>query len=232
MIIAIDGPVATGKSTIAKKLAAIIGFIYYDTGAMYRAAALDILQKNIAFDDNGAIQKAMNEFDFRIKNLRGERRYFLHHEDVTQKIRTEEVSQAASKLSANPLVREKMVLIQREHAKGVNAVFEGRDMGTVVFPDADLKIYLTGNDEIRAKRRLDELKAKFPQDAAKYTFEAVLADLKQRDLFDMTRAASPLKKADDAFEIDTSTLSLDEIVNKILECKDIATRRKRNSFIN
>lgn len=227
MIIAIDGPVATGKSTIAKKLALSMGYIYYDTGAMYRAVALDMLQKKIPLDDPEALKEFMDHFNFKIKCYRGERQYFLGDEEITQKLRTEEVANMASRVSANPFIRERMVKLQRELAHGVNAVFEGRDMGSVVFPDADLKIYLTGKPEIRAARRLAELKTKFPQDADKFTLETVLNDLKKRDEFDMTRAASPLKKADDAFEIDTSDLTVDEVVFKILECKDIAAARRK-----
>lgn len=231
MIIAIDGPVATGKSTIAKKLARSIGYIYYDTGAMYRAVTFDILQKKIALDDPAALKNCLDSFDFKIKNRLGDTRYFLHGEDITDKIRTEEVSQLSSRVSANPFIRERMVQLQREYAHGVNAVFEGRDMGTTVFPDADLKIFLTGRDEVRAKRRYEEMKARFPNEAQNFTMETILADLKKRDQFDMTRASSPLKKAPDAFEIDTSDLTIDEIVNKILECKDIANARRKRKTI-
>ena len=227
MIITIDGPSATGKSTIAKKLAKAIGYIYYDTGAMYRAVALETLRKGIALTDAPALQKFLDGFEFRIKMFRGERRYYIGDEDITDKIRTEEVSQYASKVSAIAAIRDKMLKIQRDHALGVNAVFEGRDMGTTVFPEADLKIFLTGKSDVRAKRRFDEMKAKFPEDASHYTIEKILSDLIERDQFDMTREASPLKKADDAFEIDTSNLSPDEIVFKILECKDIASARRK-----
>lgn len=227
MIITIDGPVATGKSTIAKKLAASIGYIYYDTGAMYRAAALDAMRKGISFSDPEALKAFLDAFQFRVRMYRGERRYFIGDEDVTDKIRTEEVSQYASKISALPLVREKMVKIQREHALGVNAVFEGRDMGTTVFPEADLKIFLTGRDDVRAHRRFDEMQAKYPEDAKRYTMDQILADLLERDAYDMKREASPLRKADDAFEIDTSDLTPDEIVFKILECKDVAAARRK-----
>ncbi|MCB1113812.1 MAG: (d)CMP kinase [Chlamydiia bacterium] len=228
MIITIDGPVATGKSTIAKKLANALGYIYYDTGAMYRALSLDALRKKVDLSDEEALLKFLEGFNFKVKMHHGDRRYFIDGEEVTDDIRTEVVSNAASKVSAIPKVREKLVELQRNLSKGVNAVFEGRDMGTVVFPDADLKIYLVGDDKVRAERRFQELKAKFPEEAKSMTLDEVLQDLRLRDEFDMTREASPLKKADDAFEIDTTHATLDELVYKILECKDIAaTRRKK-----
>lgn len=229
MIITIDGPVATGKSTVAKKLASAIGFIYYDTGAMYRALALDALQKGVNLSDEESIEAFLNTFDYKVKIHRGERRYYVGGEEVTDHIRSETVSQAASRISAIPKVREKLVALQRNLAQGVNAVFEGRDMGSVVFPDAELKIYLVGDDNVRAQRRFDELKAKFPEEAAHVTLEDVLKDLLLRDEFDMSREASPLKKADDAFEIDTTNASLDELVYKILECKDLASARRKKA---
>lgn len=227
MIITIDGPVATGKSTIAKKLASSVGFIYYDTGAMYRAVALDMINKKVDINSEDELNKYLESFDFRIKILHGERKYFIGQDDVTSKIRTEAVSKAASIVSSNPKVREKLVVFQREASKGVNAVFEGRDMGTIVFPDAELKIFLTGRDDVRAVRRFEELIAKFPDDRENISLENVLNDLKERDQFDSNRQSSPLKKADDAYEIDTSDLTIDEIVYKILECKDMAAARRK-----
>lgn len=227
MIITLDGPVATGKSTLAKKVAAAMGFIYYDTGAMYRALALDAMRKKVDIHDPKALEQFLNDFNYKVKILRGERRYFLGEEEVTDAIRTEAVSKASSQISALPVVRAKLVEIQRELAKGVNAVFEGRDMGTVVFPEADLKIFLTGDDKVRAQRRFDELKAKFPEEAKNMTFDDVLEELRARDRYDMTREASPLKKADDAFEVDTTNSTLDELVYKILECKDLAAARRK-----
>lgn len=227
MIITIDGPVATGKSTIAKKLAESIGYIYYDTGAMYRAVALQALRKKIDINDLNALDELLKTFDFRIKFNRGERSYVLNGEDITNDIRTEEVSNFASKVSAIPQVREKLVQLQRSLAQGLNAVFEGRDMGTIVFPDASLKIYLTGRDDVRAKRRFEELKVKYPDTCQNLTMDQVLKDLHDRDEFDMNRPISPLKKADDAYEIDTSDLSIDEVVFKILECRDLASAARK-----
>lgn len=220
MIITIDGQIATGKSTIAKKLAEELGYIYFDTGAMYRCITYMAIKKKLNIDDPKDLEELLHNFNFDIKVKFGERRYFVNKEDVTQQIRGEEVTSKVSKVSAVPELREKMVAMQRQFAEGVNAVFEGRDMGTVVFPEADLKIFLTGRPEIRAKRRFDELKEKFPAESEHLTLEKALEDINARDSYDMSRAASPLKKAGDALEVDTSDLSIDEVVMRILELKD------------
>jgi CMP/dCMP kinase len=221
MIITIDGPVATGKSTLAKRLASSIGYIYYDTGAMYRTVTYGILQEHIDIDNPEQLQDYLqNKFACDIRMKLGERRYFLGKEDVTDKIRFQHVTSEVSRISANPKVRDKLMETQREMSKGVNAVFEGRDMGTIVFPDAGLKIYLTGRPEVRAKRRFDELKAKYPEDSKDLTLEMALKDIEARDSYDSKRDVAPLVKANDAFEIDTSDLTEDEIVYKILELKD------------
>lgn len=226
MIITIDGPIATGKSTIAKHLAREIGYIYFDTGAMYRCIAYGVLKHNIDVDEVQALEAFLKEFKFDIKIKRGERFYFVEDEDVTMAIRGEVVTSAVSKIAALPAVREKLVMIQREWAVGVNAVFEGRDLGTVVFPDADVKIFLTGSPEIRAKRRYEEFKVRFPEESKKLTLEKVLDDINKRDLYDSTRKISPLCQASDAYVIDTSNLTVDEIVYKILEYKDSRKTKK------
>lgn len=220
MIITIDGPIATGKSSIAKALAKEIGYIYFDTGAMYRCVTYGILQEQINPDNPEELKKFLQNFHFEIKIKAGDKHYFVSGEDVTNKIRGEEVTSAVSKISALPEVREKLVALQRHHAEGVNAVFEGRDMGTVVFPQAELKIFLTGKPEIRAKRRYEELRAKFPTETAQLTLEQTLEEISRRDAYDTTRTISPLKKAPDAHEIDTSNLSVAEIVLLILEYRD------------
>lgn len=220
MIITIDGPVATGKSTIAKKLAEALGYIYFDTGAMYRCLTYALIKHNIPLDNPDAIKKFLETFEFDIKVHRAEKRYVVENEDVTLKIRGDEVTKLVSKVSALPVVREKLVAIQRELANGVNAVFEGRDMGTVVFPNAELKIFLTGSDEVRAKRRYDELVKKFPEKASTLTIDQVLQEINQRDMYDSTREISPLTQAHDAFLVDTTSMTPDEVVSKILECKD------------
>lgn len=220
MLITIDGPVATGKSTIAKKLAESIGYIFFDTGAMYRTLTYGLLKHGVDFRDPSALQQFLDNFQFEIKVIRHERRYFFESEDVTQAIRNKEVTLTVSEISAIKAVRDKLIAIQRELAVGVNAVFEGRDMGTVVFPDASLKIFLTGRNEVRARRRFDEIKAKYPEEAANITLEECLEALNKRDAHDTNREHSPLIQAPDAYVVDTSDLTIDEIVYKILEYKD------------
>lgn len=227
MIITIDGPIATGKSTIAKVLAREIGYIYFDTGAMYRCVTYGILKNNIKFDDAEQLKKFLDAFKFEIKIRHGERRYFVENEDVTDKIRLDTVTSTVSKVSALYPVREKLVALQREHAVGVNAVFEGRDMGSVVFPDAQVKVFLTGRPEIRAKRRFDELKKKYPEDCRDLTIEKALEDINRRDSLDISRNLSPLKQAPDALVIDTSDLTIEEIILKILEFKDTMKTRMK-----
>lgn len=220
MIITIDGPVATGKSTIAKKLAEEISFIFFDTGAMYRALTYAVLKHRIDIEQAEVLNNFLDQFQFDIKVIKRQRRYFLEGEDITDKIRYEDVTEAVSRVSANKTVRDKLVALQQELASGVNAVFEGRDMGTIVFPNAALKIFLTGRDEVRAKRRYSELMSKYPERCQDLTIEKCLEEITKRDLYDSSRACSPLCQAKDAFVIDTSDLTIDEIVAKILEYKD------------
>ncbi|MDP1880494.1 MAG: (d)CMP kinase [Parachlamydiaceae bacterium] len=216
MIITIDGPVATGKSTIAKKLAEAIGYIFFDTGAMYRTLTYGILKHQIDLSNADSLQQFLNDFNMDIKVIKHQRRYFYEGEDISQKIRSQEITLAVSKVSAIKAIRDKLTAIQRELSVGVNAVFEGRDMGTVVFPDAPLKIFLTGRNEIRAKRRYDQIKALHPD----LTLEQCLEEIIQRDHYDSTREHSPLTNAKDAYVLDTSDLDADEVVYKILEYKD------------
>lgn len=226
MIITIDGPVATGKSTIARKLAEAIGFIYFDTGAMYRAFTYGILKHHIDISNPSQVEDFLRGFQLHLKIVNHEKVYFFEGENVTAKIRSNEVTLAVSQVSALKPVRDKLIAIQRELAVGVNAVFEGRDMGTVVFPDAALKIFLTGNDQVRAKRRFEELVAKYPEEAKTLTLEACLENLNKRDAYDSSREHSPLFAASDACIIDTSNLTIDQVVNRILECKDTVKARK------
>jgi cytidylate kinase len=225
MIITIDGPVATGKSTIAKKLAEAIGFIFFDTGAMYRTVTYGVLKHHIDIEDPIQLANFLNHFQFDIKVIQREKHYFLESEDITQKIRAEDVTSAVSRVSAAKLVREKLVEIQRQLAIGVNAVFEGRDMGSVVFPEATVKIFLTGRDDVRAKRRYTELVNKFPEESKELTLEKCQEEIIKRDTYDSSREHSPLLQAPDAYVIDTSDLTTDEIVYKILEYKDSLTTK-------
>lgn len=227
MIITIDGPIATGKSTIAKELARDIGFIYFDTGAMYRCITYGIIKHKINADDPAVLADFLKTFNFEIKVKHGERFYYVEGEDVTLQIRGAEVTSNVSRISAIPAVREKLVALQRELSIGVNAVFEGRDMGTVVFPNAQLKIFLTGRPEVRAKRRYDEYIAKFPDEASTMTLEKMLEDINARDKYDMEREASPLRQAEDACVVDTSDVSIEEVILKILEFKDTIRARMK-----
>jgi cytidylate kinase len=229
MIITIDGPVATGKSAVAKKLAHSIGFIFFDTGAMYRTLTYGILKHKIDIHQPDQLQSFLDQFQFDIKVVNRERMYFFEDEDVTQKIRKREVTHAVSEVSAVKAVRNKLTAIQRELAFGVNAVFEGRDMGTAVFPDAALKIFLTSRDEVRAKRRYEEIKAKNPEESKNLTLEECLKAITRRDTYDSTREHSPLYQAEDAFLIDTSDLSIDEVVYRILEYKDSLKTKQGSS---
>ncbi len=220
MIITIDGPVATGKSTIAKKLAHEIGFIYFDTGAMYRGFTYGLIKHHIDSDDLPAIEEYLKKFQFEIRVKHGYRHYFVEGEDVTDTIRGPEVTARVSKISAIPMVRDKLVAIQRELSSGVNAIFEGRDTGSVVFPNAEIKIFLTGDAQTRALRRYKELKEKYPEKYSDLTLEKTIEEIKSRDEYDTNRKTSPLLKAADAYTIDTTNLTLEEIVILILEYKD------------
>ncbi len=220
MIITIDGPVATGKSVIARKLAESIGFIFFDTGAMYRTLTYGVLKYQIDIYQACQLQKFLDQFELDIRIVQHERKYFFENEDITKKIRGADVTYVVSEVSANKAIRDKLIAIQRELAVGVNAVFEGRDMGTVVFPHASLKIFLTGRNEIRAKRRFEELKAKYPEEAQNLSFNKCLEDINKRDTYDSNREYSPLHQAQDAYVIDTSDLTIEEVIFKILEYKD------------
>ena len=227
MIITIDGPVATGKSTIARKLAEALGYIYFDTGAMYRALTYAILKNQVDINNPEVLQKFLDACDFDLRIHRVGRRYVVNGEDVTEQIRSRDVTLHVSQVSALGAVRDKLVAIQRQLAQGVNVVFEGRDMGTVVFPDADLKIFLTGRIEVRAQRRLLEIQQERPKEAEGLTLEQVMEETTERDRLDSTREVSPLKKAKDAFVVDTSDLTVDEVVFQIFECKDQSKAKKK-----
>ena len=213
MIITIDGPSGTGKTTIAKKVAERLGFTYFDTGALYRSFAWYCHTKGIDDEDIDAILKLIPHFDFQLLSENGDRKYFCCGEEVTKEIRTEEISWLSSKISKIKEVRENLKQIQIDFAKKRNAVFEGRDLGTVIFPDADLKIFLTAAEKIRAERRYKEVVEKDPDSS----FEEVYEKLKQRDQQDQKRAIAPLKKAADAVEIDTSHLTIDQVIESILQ---------------
>lgn len=210
--IAIDGPAGAGKSTIARKAAAELGFIYVDTGALYRSVAYYCISAGADVSVPENVEKLLPEITPELRFIDGVQHVFVNGSDVSDKIRTPEVSMAASKVSAIPAVRAFLFDLQKKIARENDIIMDGRDIGTVVLPDADLKIFLTASPEARADRRYAELKDK--PDAPAY--EQVLADIIKRDHDDSTRAIAPLKQADDAVLCDTTKLSLEESIDKII----------------
>lgn len=211
--IAIDGPAGAGKSTIAKIVSKELGYIYVDTGAMYRAFAYYLLLKSISGDDITSIVEATKDADITIKFIDGEQRVFLNGEDVTGHLRDEATGNMASVSSAVPEVRAKLTVLQQKLAMENSVVMDGRDIGTTVLPNADVKVYLTASSKVRAKRRYDELISK----GECADIDKIEADIIDRDYRDMHREASPLKKADDAIEIDSSYMTIDEVAKKIID---------------
>ncbi len=211
--IAIDGPAGAGKSTIAKKVAKELGFIYVDTGAMYRAMALFLIRNGISADESEKISSTCQCAEISIGRIGGEQVVYLGDENVNGLIRTEEVGNMASASSVNGDVRKKLVALQQKMAKTTDVVMDGRDIGTVVLPDANLKIYLTASSAVRAKRRYDELTAK----GETCDLEAIEKDIIERDYRDMHRENSPLMQADDAVLVDSSDMTIDEVAERILE---------------
>ena len=210
--VAIDGPAGAGKSTIAKMVAKKLGFIYVDTGAMYRAMALHLLRKGIPATDSAAISAACEDADITIRYQNGEQVVLLNGENVNGLIRTEEVGNMASSSSTNGDVRKKLVALQQKLAKTAEVIMDGRDIGTVVLPDANVKIYLTAGSDVRAKRRYDELTAK----GVACDLQKIEKDIIERDERDMNREISPLKQADDAILVDSSYMSIEEVAEKII----------------
>ena len=207
LIVAIDGPAGSGKSTIAKLVAKKFNFTYIDTGAMYRMITLYLLENKISFDNLDKIQKILNEINLDMK----EDKFFLNNVDVSLKIREEIINENVSKVASIKAVRENLVNLQRKIASDKNVILDGRDIGTVVFPNAQVKIFLVASAEERARRRYNE----FMEKKAEITYDEVLKSLKERDHLDSTRKESPLVKASDALELDTTNLKIDEVVNFI-----------------
>jgi len=210
--IAIDGPAGAGKSTIAKRIAKRLGFIYVDTGAMYRAMAIYFISQGLDASQEEAIIKACEDADISIAYESGEQQVILNGNNVTGQLRSEEVGSMASASSVIPEVRVKLVHLQQVLAKNADVVMDGRDIGTAVLPDAKTKIYLTADAHVRAKRRFLELQEK----GVEGNLGEIEADINERDYRDMNRAASPLRQADDAVMVDASYLSIDEVVDKII----------------
>ena len=211
--IAIDGPAGAGKSTIARAVAAKLGYIYVDTGAMYRAMALHFIRRNIGAGDQAAIERAVQDADVSIRYEDGVQKVLLNGEDVSGLIRTEAVGNMASASSGYGAVREKLVALQKELASRENVVMDGRDIGTCVLPHADVKIYLTASSQVRAERRYKELLEKGQQ----ADLQEIEADIIKRDYQDMHRENSPLKLAEDAVLVDSSDMTLDQVVARFLE---------------
>ena len=213
MNIAIDGPAGAGKSTIAKRLAKKLGFIYVDTGAMYRAMAYYFLQHNIDAKDENAIAAACPDVDVTITYENGEQQVLLNGENVNGVIRNEEVGNMASSTSVYPVVRKKLVELQRQLAKSADVIMDGRDIGTCVLPDAQVKIYLTASSATRAKRRYDELTEK----GVSCDLAEIEKDIIDRDYRDMHRETSPLRQAEDGVLVDSSEMNIDEVVDAIYQ---------------
>ena len=211
--IAIDGPAGAGKSTIARAAARSLGFLYVDTGAMYRAIALHLLRNHVEAEDTDKIEELLADMTIRIIYSGGEQQIILNGENVTGQLRKEEVGNMASKSAANPKVREKLLQLQRDIARDNDVIMDGRDIGTFVLPKADVKVYLTASVEERANRRYLELKEK-GQDA---DIKKIEEDIRTRDFQDMNRSISPLKQAEDAVVIDSSRLSIPEVMDRIVD---------------
>lgn len=220
--IAIDGPSGAGKSTISRKAAEIFGFIYVDTGAIYRTIGLASKIRGVSLDDKAAVMEMLPKLNIELKyNEAGEQHMYLDGKDVSRDIRLPEVSMLASKVSAIPEVRAFLVDMQRDMAKKYDVIMDGRDIGTVILPDADLKIFLTADVNDRAQRRYEELRTK----GMIKPFDEVLAEMKQRDEQDTLRAAAPLKAAEDAVMLDTSGNTLEQSIAEV--CRLIADRTGR-----
>lgn len=211
MIVAIDGPAGSGKGTITKRLGKKLDLIYVDTGAMYRCASLYMIRNDIKLDEIDRIAEMLESID--IKQVRDEDidRFYLNGEDVSDKIRTKEVNDIVSQVSHIVIVREKMVELQRKMAESTNIIMEGRDIGTNVFPNADVKIYLDASAEERANRRMKQNEEK----GIEMSYAEILENIKFRDNNDKTSSVAPLKQAEDAVYVDTTNLTIDEVVDKI-----------------
>ncbi|MCT7691936.1 MAG: (d)CMP kinase [Lactobacillus iners] len=221
MQVAIDGPASAGKSTVAKIIAKNMGYIYLDTGAMYRACTLVANQNHLAYDDQSGILKALNNNIISFKNINDDQRVYINDKDVSFDIRTPEITANVSQVSALSEIRKKMVEIQRKIAGENNIIMDGRDIGTTVLPDADVKIFLIASVASRAKRRYLDFKEK----GINQNLTDIEKDIADRDYKDMHRQISPLRKAEDAYQVDTTDMSIDQVVNKLTQ---IIKKNKKN----
>ncbi len=210
-VVAVDGPAGSGKGTVTKKIKEEMGLINLDTGATYRCVALAALRNNIKADDETNIVKLLDKLDIKIENEGKTDIVYLNEEDVTSQIRSKEVTAIVPIVSSIIKVREKMVNVQRNMASGKNIIAEGRDIGTIVFPNADVKIYLDASEETRAKRRYKE----YIEKGINTTYEEVLEAIKKRDYTDKNKKVGALKKAEDAVYIDTTNMSIDEVTERV-----------------
>jgi CMP/dCMP kinase len=213
LIIAIDGPSAAGKSTLAKRLAKDLGFTYLDTGGMYRALALKVLREGIDIGNDGALTELIGRTDIDLVVTEGKLKVLLDGEDVSHEIRTPEVSQMASKASTLEMVRRWMLVLQRGFGRRGNVVAEGRDIGTVVFPDAEVKIYLDASAQERARRRVEELR----QAGRQVSLDETLREMWERDKRDSERDLAPLRKADDAIAIDSTSVDAETLAQRVMQ---------------
>ena len=214
--VAIDGPAGAGKSTIAKLVAKEKGYVYVDTGAMYRGLAIHFLENGIEAEETGKIVEACKDADVTIRYEDGQKQVYLNGKNITAKLRAEVVGNMASKSSAIPEVRAKLLELQRELARKENVIMDGRDIGTCVLPDADVKVFLTASVETRAKRRYDELVEK----GVSCDLEEIARDIAERDERDSTREIAPLKQAEDAVLVDSSHMTIEEVVAAIVKLCD------------
>lgn len=209
MIVTIDGPSGTGKTTVARSAAERLGFVYFDTGAMYRALTWVVLENKIDPTDDEALQLILSQFDFKIQENAYGKRYLVGDTDVTEVIRSRLITQHVSKVAAQRRVREALLQIQHRFVQGKNVIFEGRDLGTVVFPDAEVKIYLHADPQVRAERRLREM--------PEMDLQVMLKEIIHRDELDANREIAPLRCPEGACCIDTSDLTLEQVIARVVE---------------
>lgn len=214
MQVAIDGPASAGKSTVAKIIAKKLSFVYIDTGAMYRACTVIARNHKLSYDDEDEILKAIDQDGIELKSVNGEQKVFSAGKDISLEIRTPEISANVSQVSALPKIREKMTSLQRKMAGETNVIMDGRDIGTTVLPNAEVKIFLVASARSRAERRMLDLKQRGIK--TEQTVDEIEKDIAARDYKDSHRKISPLKKADDAIEIDTTKMTVDQVVDSIL----------------
>ena len=212
-VVAIDGPAGSGKGTITKIVAEKLNLTSIDTGAMYRCVALDCIKNNIHIEDLEGIKKRLENIKIELKNNNGKQQVILNGEDVTKEIRTPKVDDVVAKFAAIKIVREKMTPLQRKIGEAQNIIMEGRDIGTVVFPDADVKIFLDCSLEERAMRRYKQNKEK----GIEQSYEEILESIKQRHKLETEREIAPFIKADDAITVDSTNMTIEEVVNKVIE---------------